>query len=213
MEALSAARGFVIVIDDDQSFLESIVLLLTVEGYRVKGFSSANAFLADASNTPASCVITDIRMPEIDGLTLIARLRQTALAGTPIIVISGHADVQIAVTAMQIGACTVLEKPFAPSLLIAAVETAIRNSQISGLKTEAVASVFTRYKTLSPREREVMMLLVRGSSSKVVAIQLGLSPRTVETFRANILRKMKSSNMVALATEITPIISNLDSEY
>ncbi len=195
----------IVVVDDDEGVLDSLVSLLSIEGHRVTGFSSASAFLREAVDLSPDCVITDIRMPRIDGLSLIERLRELGLGAVPLIVVSGHADVPIAVTAMQLGAMTVLEKPFPPARLLEAVAKAIERAAAARPAAPGDASpedqaVRERYETLSPREREVLSHLLAGSSSKVTAIALGISPRTVDVFRANILRKMDAPNIAAVAT-------------
>jgi two-component system response regulator FixJ len=193
--------GHIIVVDDDPGVLESIVSMLTVAGHRVTGFSSAMAFLAEAANLKASCLVTDIRLPQVDGLTLIQRLGDVGVHDLPVIVISGHADVPIAVSAMQLGAMTVLEKPFPPARLLEAVQAAITRVQPAPASPE-IAAILRHYETLTDREREIMGHLVRGSSSKVAAKALGISPRTVDVFRAKILHKMEAPNVAAVATRL-----------
>lgn len=193
--------GHIIVIDDDPAVLESLVSLLTLAGHRVTGFDSAVAFLREAHGLRASCLVTDIRLPRIDGLTLIERLRDVGLYDLPVIVISGHADVPIAVTAMQLGARTVLEKPFPPMRLLEAISDAIAGARLSTVSPE-VAAIRRHYEDLTDREREIMAHLVRGSSSKVTAKALGISPRTVDVFRAKILLKMAAPNVAAVATQL-----------
>lgn len=198
------SQGSVIVIDDDEAVLESMVSLLSIEGYRVTGFSAAEAFLADAPEMSTDCVITDVRMPRIDGLSLIERMRDLGMNAVPVIVVSGHADVPIAVAAMQLGATTVLEKPFSPARLLDAVAQALRQAAVAHSPIVEPSpedkAVLERYLMLTRREREVLAHLLSGSSSKVTAIALGISPRTVDVFRANILRKMDASNIAAVAT-------------
>lgn len=196
------SASHVIVVDDDPGVLDSLVSMLTVGGHRVTGFASAMAFLAEARDLKASCLITDIRLPKIDGLTLIQRLGEVGFEHVPVIVISGHADVPIAVTAMQLGALTVLEKPFPPARLLEAVSAALAVRRDEP-KSPEVAAIMRRYETLTEREREVMSHLVQGSSSKVAAKSLGLSPRTVDVFRAKILQKMQVPNLAALATRLS----------
>jgi two-component system response regulator FixJ len=193
--------GHIIVIDDDPAVLESLISLLTLAGHRVTGFPSAIAFLDAAGDLRPSCLITDIRLPQIDGLTLMERLREVGLHTVPVIVISGHADVPIAVTAMQLGAATVLEKPFPPTRLLAAISDAISGAKMTAASPE-VASIRRHYEELTDREREIMAHLVRGSSSKVAAKALGISPRTVDVFRAKILHKMAAPNVAAVATQL-----------
>lgn len=191
----------VIVVDDDPGVLESLVSMLTVAGHRVTGFPSATALLAEAGDMKASCLITDIRLPKVDGLTLIQRLGEIGLEEIPVIVISGHADVPIAVSAMQLGAMTVLEKPFPPARLLEAVAAAVTRAQPKPPSPE-VAAIRQHYDSLTDREREIMAHLVRGSSSKVAAKALGISPRTVDVFRAKILQKMQAQNVAAVATQL-----------
>jgi len=195
------SSNHVVVVDDDEGVLESLAMLISVQGFTVRCFSAPADMLASLPDLPESCIVTDIRMPEIDGLELIARLKDTRAAAWPVIVISGHADVPIAVTAMQLGAVTVLEKPFTPDQLIAAL-----NMEMAVLSRTAVspelAEARARYQTLSRREREVLGHLVQGCSSKHTALELGISPRTVDVFRANILRKMGAPNIAALATQV-----------
>lgn len=190
----------VIVIDDDPAVLDSLVSMLTVAGHRVCEFASALTFLDALPGLTISCIVTDIRLPQIDGLTLIQRLKERGHEATPVIVISGHADVPIAVAAMQMGAMTVLEKPFPPGRLLTAVRDAIEGARPGHDAEEAIA-IRQRYETLTTREREVMANLTQGASSKVTAIRLGISPRTVDVFRGNILRKMEASNVAGLATQ------------
>ena len=200
------SKGTVAVVDDDQGVLDSIVSLLTIGGYSVTGFSSAVAFLVEAADLSPDCLVTDIRMPQIDGLSLIARLRELGLGAVPIVVVSGQVDVPIAVTAMQLGAMMVLEKPFPPARLLDVVATTIQRAAAAALppinpRSPEDEAIRDRFETLSPREREVLSHLLNGSSSKVTAIALGISPRTVDVFRANILRKMKAPNIAAVATQ------------
>lgn len=197
------SKGNVAVVDDDQGVLASVVSLLTIDGYIATGFSTALAFLLGAPDLSLKCLITDIVMPEIDGLTLIARMRELGLGAVPIVVLSGKLDVPITVAAMQLGAMSVLEKPFPPAQFLAVVADVIERAAappINPLSPEDEA-ISKRYETLSPREREALSHLLNGSSSKVTAIALRISPRTVDVFRANILRKMKASNLAAIATQ------------
>lgn len=191
----------VVIIDDDLAVLDSLAMMISVQGFEVQCFASPFDMLAAVPDLPDSCVVTDIRMPGIDGLELISRLKETRAAAWPVIVISGHADVPIAVSAMQLGAITVLEKPFAPDQLLIALKEALATAGQGAVSPE-LAEARARYQTLSRREREVLGHLVQGSSSKVTALALQISPRTVDVFRANILRKMAAPNIAALATQV-----------
>lgn len=191
----------VVVVDDDPGVLESLVGMLQIEGYEVAGFPSAMDFLEAGGDLEQSCLVTDIRMPGLDGLAFIGHLQATGRASWPVIVISGHADVPIAVTAMQAGAITVLEKPFPPKDLFAAIEEAM-NLMVAAEPVAAISEARSRYRTLSRRERQVLGHLLEGKSSKVTAQVLDLSPRTIDAFRANILRKMEAPNIAALAMQV-----------
>ena len=202
------SKGSVVVVDDDQAVLESIVSLLSIDGYRVSGFTSARAFLDEAADLSFDCLITDIRMPGIDGLGLVERLQQLGLGHKPTVMVSGHANVPIAVAAMQLGASTVLEKPFPPARLLEATAKAIASAAQLALSSEwsqEQLGIKSRYETLSPREREALSHLLNGSSSKVAAIAMGISHRTVDVFRASILRKMKSPNLASVAAQVSMI--------
>ena len=207
--------GHIIVIDDDPAVLESLVSVLTLAGHRVTGFDSAVAFLKEADGLRVSCLVTDIRLPQVDGLSLIQRLGDVSLWGVPVIVISGHADVPIAVSAMQLGATTVLEKPFPPTRLLEAISDAIVGASRASGNSE-VAAIRRRHDDLTDREREVMAHLVAGSSSKVAAKALGISPRTVDVFRAKILQKMSAPNMAAVASKLAfaglPVLGRCSSQ-
>ncbi|WP_309629021.1 response regulator [Brevundimonas sp.] len=191
----------VIIVDDDEAVLASLTTMVSGQGFDVTCFPDPADMLANLPDLPESCLVTDIRMPGMDGLDLISRLKGSRAAGWPVIVISGHVNVPIAVTAMQLGAVTVLEKPFDPDQLVSALmdgATTLSRSVVS----EDLAAVRARYQTLTRREREVLGHLVQGSNSKQAALELGLSPRTVDVFRANILRKMHCPNIAALATQV-----------
>lgn len=195
------SSGHVIVVDDDPGVLESLVSMLAVAGHRVTGFTSATDLLAEAGDLKAECLVTDIRLPQIDGLTLMQRLGEVGLADIPVIVISGHADVPIAVSAMQLGAMTVLEKPFPPARLLEAVVQAIARARPAAPSPETIA-IRQRYDSLTAREREILLHLAKGSSSKVAAKALGISPRTVDVFRAKILQKMAAPNIAAVTSRL-----------
>lgn len=194
------SRGHVVVIDDDAAVLESIEAMLTLADLEVTAFASPIAFLGVLPALPFSCIVTDVRMPEISGLALVERLASSDRGHWPVIVISGHADVPMAVAAMRAGAANFLEKPFGSEALVQAIIDALAVCKPIELGAPAILDARSRYETLSRREREVLSHLVIGASSKVTAMVLGISPRTVDVFRANILRKMQVPNIAALAT-------------
>lgn len=193
------SRGRVLVIDDDPAVLASLEAMLAVAGFEVVVFRSPKAFFAALDELAPGCVVTDVRMPEISGLAVVERLKAAGRGDWPVVVISGHADVPMAVDAMKAGASTFLEKPIAPPVLVEAITSALlvqsaRDTGPGNPDEEA------RLHTLSRRESEVLAHLVKGASSKAAAQALGISPRTVDVFRANILRKTQAPNIAALAT-------------
>lgn len=187
----------VYVIDDDPAMRDSLDFLLGSAGFVVRLFESAQIFLNELPDLAAGCVVTDIRMPGIDGMEL---LRQLNLASRklPVIVMTGHGDVPLAVEAMKLGALDFLEKPFADDRLIGMIETALSQSD-SGAKSEAVsANMAARLASLTPRERQVMQGLVTGLSNKAIARGYDISPRTVEVYRANVMTKMQAGSLSEL---------------
>jgi two-component system response regulator FixJ len=174
--------------------------VLDVAGFEVAIFRSPRAFLDGLDDMDIGCVVTDVRMPEISGLELVERLMASGRRSWPVVMISGHADVPMAVAAMKAGACNFLEKPISPPALVEAIELASAGrAAVSGPVAED-ADAAARLGLLSRREREVLSHLVNGASSKVAALVLGISPRTVDVFRGNILRKTQAPNVAALAT-------------
>lgn len=196
------SKGNVFVIDDDAAVLASIEAMLSVADFEVTVFASPTAFLTASESLPVGCVVTDVRMPEMSGLALVERLGQSGKQDWPLIVISGHADVPMAVAAMKAGASNFLEKPFASGALVQAISDAFTACGPVDTASAEFSDARRRYQTLSPREREVLSHLVNGASSKVTALVLGISPRTVDVFRGNILRKMQAPNIAAIATMV-----------
>ncbi len=177
------------VVDDDEAVRDSLRFLLEPEGFEVRTYASAGALL-DAELPPAGCVLTDFHMPEIDGLQLQARLAERCIR-LPIIVMTGHAEVPVAVRAMKAGAIDFLEKPFADGALLAAVRRALQQNH-QALEQDASAAAASRLLALlTPREHEVLDLLVTGKSNKEIAKVLGTSPRTIDVHRARVLQKLQ----------------------
>ena len=182
------------VIDDDEAVRESLEFLLKTAGIVVRGFESAKAFLDILPQVNSGCVITDVRMPEISGIDLLRRLKKTN-PDLPVIVITGHGDITLAVEAMKIGAVDFLEKPFDDDQLIAAVRAALsRDADVTKRKAE-LGEINDKLNALSKREREVLDGLVAGSANKTIAFDLGISPRTVEIYRANLMTKMAANSL------------------
>lgn len=194
------SRGRVFVIDDDTAVLASLEALLDVAGFDVKVFGSSRGFIDALEGLAFGCIVTDVRMPEISGLALLDRLTASGRRHWPVVVISGHSDVPMAVAAMKAGACHFLEKPISPLALRDVIEAAFKARPCSPVPAVEDADALARLRSLSRREKEVLSHLVTGASSKVAAIVLGISPRTVDVFRGNILRKTQAPNVAALAT-------------
>jgi two-component system, LuxR family, response regulator FixJ len=185
------------VVDDDPAVRDSLELLLQSAGISVRVYDSAAALLNVASQLDAGCVLTDVRMPEIDGLTLQRQLN----ALNPrlvVVVMTGHADVPIAVQALKAGARDFLEKPFDDERLIGVVKEALAASQQARQASEAAEWIVARLARLTPREREVLERLVEGQPNKTIAHELGTSPRTVEVQRARVMEKMGAHSLAEL---------------
>jgi two-component system response regulator FixJ len=185
------------VIDDDEAVRQSLAFLLRANEIEVQTYESGTAFLGVAPGLKSGCVITDVRMPEISGIELLRRLKELKIF-LPVIVITGHGDVPLAVEAMKFGAADFLEKPFDDEILLTAVRSAL-NRQDSDSKRQAErAAIDDRLAALSNREREVLEGLVAGRANKQIAFDLGISPRTVEIYRANLMTKMQAASLSEL---------------
>jgi two-component system, LuxR family, response regulator FixJ len=185
------------VVDDDVAVRKSLAFLLASEGLPVRLHESASAFLEDVMSAEAGCIVTDVRMPGIDGIELIRRLKERGIT-LPVIVITGHADVPMAVEAMKEGAIDFLEKPFGDDVFLTTVREALSRHERSSHHGAQVAQVQTRFEALSERERQVLDGLVAGKANKVIAYDLGISPRTVEIYRANVMAKMQARSLSEL---------------
>lgn len=192
-----AASQVVHVIDDDADVRQSLAFLLSTEGHAVRVHDSALAFLKVLPDAQDGCVLTDIRMPDMDGLELQRRLNELK-AGYPVIIMTGHGDVSLAVTAMKAGAVDFIEKPFDDEALLSAVRTALARHAADSERQVRLAAVQARLAGLSPREREVLQGLVAGKANKVIAYDLGISARTVEVHRANVMTKMQADSLSEL---------------
>ncbi|MEO5578869.1 MAG: response regulator FixJ [Sphingomicrobium sp.] len=190
------------VIDDDEAARQSLAFLLDCAGLSVRSYESAAEFLTAVPTMEHGCIITDVRMPEMSGVELIGRLKALAVAD-PVIVITGHADVPLAIQAMKAGVADFLEKPFSDDAILGAVQSALaRRTDVNLAKAERDRFVVLQ-ETLSQREREVLDGLVEGQANKVIAYDLGISARTVEVYRANVMTKMKASSLSELVRMVT----------
>ena len=185
------------VVDDDLAVRQSLSFLLASDGLSVRLHESASAFLDSVREATAGCVVTDVRMPGIDGIEFLRRLRSRGF-DLPVIVITGHADVPMAVEAMKEGAVDFIEKPFDDELFLAAVHAALDRQGQQAHEAAQSAQVMSRIQSLSERERQVLDGLVAGKANKVIAYDLGISPRTVEIYRANVMAKMEAGSLSEL---------------
>ena len=193
----TATERTVFVIDDDEAALDSLVMLLKADGLRARGFSSAHEFLATLDEQARGCVITDLRMPSMDGVELIKALKGVGSI-LPVIVITGHADVSRAVDAMKAGATDFVEKPYESELILRLVRAALEENDEAIDAGAARIRVMRRLESLTARERQVLDLIMEGAANKVIAQRLQISPRTVEIYRANVMSKMRADSLSEL---------------
>jgi len=188
-----ARTADVFVVDDDASIRESLRFMLEGAGHRVECYASGRAFLAAHKETGRGCVVTDVRMPDMSGLELQAELRRR---GSPLVVIvmTGNADVPMAVQAMKAGAAEFVEKPFDGDAMLEAIARALAHAPTGAAAPAAAPEGAERLQRLTPRERDLLEPLVQGQPHKVIAHALGISPRTVEVHRARIMQKLGARN-------------------
>lgn len=201
---MSSADVVVHIVDDEEAVRNSLSFLLGSAGFAVRTHISAQAFLDVASSIRNGCLITDLRMPDIDGVELLRRLK-TADAMLPAIVVTGHGDVQMAVEAMKNGALDFIEKPFSDDVLIDSIRRAV---DMAASKVDADTEITrTRERLASLSEREVQVLrgVVLGQPNKTIAFELGISPRTVEVYRAALMNKMQARSLAELVRMVMGI--------
>lgn len=180
----------VYLVDDDDAIRRSASFMLKTSGYRVETFASGVDFLKVARGLDLGCVLLDVRMPEIDGLAVQAEMKARGIA-LPVVVMTGHGDVTVAVAAMKAGAVDFLEKPFEKAEMLAAIEDGFARIDRSGHGAERMALAVVRLAALTPRERDVLHGLVHGLPNKIIAYNLGISSRTVEIHRAHLMTKLE----------------------
>jgi two-component system response regulator FixJ len=191
------ARRTILVIDDDPAMRDSLGFLLDVNGFAVATFETAADFLDHFAEYAVDCIISDIRMPGMTGLELARKLKADAIA-CPVILMTGHGDVALAVDAMKAGAVDFIEKPFEDEALLRAIREALQAQSGTPADGAARREAEARLADLSPRERDVLRGLVAGKINKVIAHDLGISPRTVEVYRANLMAKTNVRSMSEL---------------
>lgn len=192
-----AEEAVVHIVDDDAAVRQSLSFLLASGGLPVRLHESAVTFLSKVAAGGRGCVVTDVRMPEIDGIEFLRRLRQSGYA-MPVIVMTGHADVPLAVEAMKQGALDFVEKPFDDETILGAVRSALSRHRERFRIDNEMQEIRQRLQSLSERECQVLDGLVAGKANKVIAFDLDISPRTVEIYRANVMTKMQARSLSEL---------------
>ena len=198
--------GKIHVVDDDQSIRHSLTVLMKGVGRPIATYASGAAFLTDFDPTDAACVVLDVRLPDMDGISILQRLQNIPQA-PPVLIITGHGDVPLAVKAMKAGAADFIEKPFSGETILDRIEAALAAPPpAAGRRLDEAAS---RLEQLTPREREVLEKLVIGQPNKIIAYELGISPRTVENHRARVMEKTQAKSLshlvrLAMAAGINP---------
>jgi two-component system, LuxR family, response regulator FixJ len=191
---MSEAEKLVHVVDDDESVRRSVGFTLKTSGYKVRSYASGSELLKDARALEPGCILLDIRMPGMDGLEVQQALRDQGIA-LPVIIMSGHGDVPLSVKAMKAGAVEFIEKPFAKELLLSAVEEGFGALKRADSSQERAKDACVRLQALTAREREVLDGLAQGLPNKTIAYELGISPRTVEIHRANLMTKLGARSL------------------
>lgn len=194
------------IIDDDAAVRDSLAFLLESAEFQTRTYESAAAFLRRLPEIEPGCVITDVRMPGMSGLELLQRLDDLQV-GLPVIVITGHGDVSLAVEAMKGGAADFIEKPFGDDAILAALNSALNRQADQSIQDGERVAIGRRLALLSTRERQVLNGVVHGKPNKIIAHELGISPRTVEVYRANLMTKMQAqglSELVRMALLVDP---------
>ncbi|MCA1199240.1 response regulator [Sphingomonas sp. R647] len=191
------AEPVVHIVDDDEGVRSSLSFLLECSDLTTRTYESAVEFLKAVPTMARGCIITDVRMPQVSGMELVARLKDLGV-GDPVIVITGHADVPMAIAALRQGVADFIEKPFSDEAILLAVRSALAKQQSRGEVEIERDAIQQRLATLSGREREVMDGLILGKANKVIAFDLDISARTVEVYRANVMTKMRARTLSEL---------------
>lgn len=189
-----ANEAVVHIVDDDEALRKALAFLMKSTRLTTQLYDSAESFLAAGLAEGPGCVVTDVRMPEMSGIDLLRELKKRA-SPLPVIVMTGHGDVSLAVEAMKLGAFDFIEKPFDDEILLSSVKNALGRGQQVAKREAERARAHEKLEQLSPRERQVLDGLVQGHANKVIAFDLGISPRTVELYRANLMTKMEAASL------------------
>lgn len=192
-----ANEPIVHVVDDDPAIRDSLAFLLDTAGLTSRTYDSAAALLVHAENLPPGCIVTDVRMPDMNGLEMVRRLSEMGVRH-PVIVMTGHADVPLAIEAVRAGVKDFIEKPFDDEALISSIRSALAEQADAVEREEQDAELRDRLASLSTRERQVLEGLVAGHANKVIAYDLEISPRTVEVYRASVMTKMQARSLSEL---------------
>lgn len=187
----------VYVIDDDPAMRDSLEFLLDSAGFKVTLFDSALSFFAAVPGLGFGCVVSDVRMPGLDGIELLKRLKDDDKQ-LPVVIMTGHGDIPLAVEAMKLGAIDFLEKPFEDERLLTTISSALSRGPVERKDETVAADIAARIATLSPRERQVLEGLIAGLSNKLIARDYNISPRTIEVYRANVMTKMQAGSISEL---------------
>ena len=190
-------NSMVCIVDDDQAVLAALTFLLTAEGYAVRAHESARTFLDMIRQDDCGCLVTDVRMPGMSGLDLLAKMKERRIS-MPVIVITAHGDVPLAVAAMKQGAKNFFEKPFDGDALLDSVRAALARGESGPAPDAETQGIKERFATLSKREKDVLAGLLNGHPNKTIAYELGISARTIEVHRANVMAKTQASSLAEL---------------
>jgi two-component system response regulator FixJ len=192
-----AGEGMIHVVDDDEAIRDSVAFQLQTAGYQTLAYDSAESFLAALPEVTRGCVLTDVRMPGLSGLELVLQLVKLGFKH-PIIMMTGHGDIPLAVEAMKAGVVDFIEKPLDDDILLAAIARALSKPAAAEQQDEQRAAWQARFALLSPRERDVLTGVIAGKPNKIIAYELGISPRTVEVYRAGLMTKTEASSLSEL---------------
>lgn len=206
---MSDIQQTVYVVEDDEAVRDSLELLLKSDSKSVATFDSANAFLKDYSEAMAGCIVLDIRMPGMDGLELQKKLNERHSI-LPIIFVTGHGDVPMAVDAMKEGAVDFIQKPYREEALLEKIEMALAEDREQRKTLGEQQEILKRIKTLTPRESEIMERMIAGQANKVIAIELEISQRTVEIHRSRVMHKMGTHSLAHLVRMVLSVKDRID---